>query len=179
MNKRLFWPALATVSFMCITASISAHDLWLNADNHNPSPGEKTNIKVVFGHNFPYYDILIKRDALAEFCYFSPDGQKKEISKTWEDKQWKEKEHWQGNFPLSRKEPMLSARIRRFLRESPFQPIFTPRMQVIILKMNLFPVLAKSNENGDADIRITQPGIWMIAGNHKVDFSASLTFEIK
>ena len=42
-----------------------------------------------------------------------------------------------------------------------------------------FPVLSKSNEQGEALIKIPNPGIWMVVGNHKVDFSASLTFEIK
>lgn len=42
-----------------------------------------------------------------------------------------------------------------------------------------FPVVVRSNEEGMADIEISQLGVWMIVANHKVDFSASLTLEIK
>jgi len=42
-----------------------------------------------------------------------------------------------------------------------------------------FPVAVRSNEEGLAQIKMSQPGTWMIVSNHKVDFSASLTLEIK
>ena len=42
-----------------------------------------------------------------------------------------------------------------------------------------FPVLVKSDEKGMAYIKIDRPGTWLILSNHKVNFSASLTFEIK
>lgn len=65
---------------------VMAHDLWINVDNHNPEVGGKTTAKIVFGHNFPYYDILITRDKLTAFSCLCPDGQVKEVERTWEDK---------------------------------------------------------------------------------------------
>jgi len=67
--------------------NIYAHNLWLNVDNYYPSVGEKTNVKIAFGHNFPYYDILLSSSQLAEFYFVKPDGSKKEITKIWEEKE--------------------------------------------------------------------------------------------
>ncbi|MFQ6082327.1 MAG: DUF4198 domain-containing protein [Candidatus Aminicenantia bacterium] len=42
-----------------------------------------------------------------------------------------------------------------------------------------FPSMVKSNQQGIAEIKITQKGEWMIFVSHKVDYSAVLTFEVK
>ncbi len=42
-----------------------------------------------------------------------------------------------------------------------------------------FPVITRSNAQGIAHIKISRPGVWMIVCNHRVDFSTSLTFEIR
>ncbi|MFH1319760.1 MAG: hypothetical protein ABII90_03790 [Bacteroidota bacterium] len=63
-----------------------AHDLWIIVDNYYPAVGEKAVVKVMFGHKFPECDILISKEQLSEFFYINPDGQKKEIIKTWEEK---------------------------------------------------------------------------------------------
>ena len=42
-----------------------------------------------------------------------------------------------------------------------------------------FPVIVRSDSRGLARIKIEKPGIWMIVCNHKIDFSATLTFEIR
>lgn len=42
-----------------------------------------------------------------------------------------------------------------------------------------FPVIARSNKDGIAKIKITNPGEWMIFVSHHVDYSATLTFKVK
>lgn len=42
-----------------------------------------------------------------------------------------------------------------------------------------FPVIARSNKEGIARIKITSPGEWMIFVSHHVDYSATLTFKVK
>ena len=49
---------LVFVGFFVNSHLAGAHDLWLNVDNHYPEAGGKATVTVVFGHNFPYYDIL-------------------------------------------------------------------------------------------------------------------------
>lgn len=221
--------------FSFYSSLAGAHNLWLNIDNHCPQAGAKTNIKVVFGHNFPYYDILITRDNLAEFCYLAPDGEKKEITKTWEDKQGEKAGSLAGEITLGQEGTYIIASGRKRKGDkknvasekygksiiivgkgSPnvSQP-FGHRIEIIPLKNpsevkpgdslpvrilfegkplstyiyatyagyssedEPFPVVTKSNEQGDASVKISQPGVWMVVGNHKVDLSASLTFEIK
>jgi hypothetical protein len=41
-----------------------------------------------------------------------------------------------------------------------------------------FPIMAKSNQEGIAKIKISNKGEWLIYVNHKVDYSAVLTFEV-
>lgn len=226
---------LVTVCLSFYANQIFAHDLWLNIDNHYPQVGEKTKVKVVFGHNFPYYDILIQRSELPEFSYFSPAGEKKEITKTWEDKQGEKAGALVGEISLDQegsyvvstyrkrkgdKEHVASEKYGKSIivagkGSGNVSQAFGHRIEIIPLKNpqelkpgdslpvkilfegkplstflyatyagyysedEPFPVLSKSNEQGEALIKISQPGIWMVVGNHKVDFSASLTFEIK
>ncbi|MEW5803392.1 MAG: DUF4198 domain-containing protein [bacterium] len=232
-----------SLALLCISACFSfyanrvlAHDLWLNIDNHSPAVGQKTNIKVVFGHNFPYYDILVQKDELPEFCYFSPDGEKKEITKTWEDRQGEkaggalvgemsidqkgtyvvgtyrkrkgDKEHvpsekygksiiiaGKGNANINRQfghrieiiplknpqelKPGDSLPVKILFEGKPLSTYLYATYAGYYSEDEPFPVLSKSNDQGEAQIKISKPGIWMVVGNHKVDFSASLTFEIK
>ncbi|MBX6423111.1 DUF4198 domain-containing protein [Thermosulfurimonas sp. F29] len=42
-----------------------------------------------------------------------------------------------------------------------------------------FPVITRSDARGIARIKIARPGVWMVVCNHRVDFSASLTFEVR
>lgn len=226
---------LISVCFSFYATRALAHDLWLNIDNHNPAVGQKSMVKVIFGHNFPYYDILIQKNELAEFCYFSPDGKKKEITKTWEDKQGErsgalvgevtidrvgtyvvsayrkrtgDKEHvasekygksiitaGKGNANVSRPfghrieiiplknpqeiKPGGSLPVKILFEGKPLSTYLYATYAGYYSEDEPFPVLSKSNEQGEAMIKISQPGIWMVVGNHKVDLSASLTFEIK
>lgn len=63
-----------------------AHDLWLYVDNYYPAVGGKIVVKVVFGHKFNEPDILISKKQLSEFYYITPDGKKKEIIITFENR---------------------------------------------------------------------------------------------
>lgn len=228
--------------FVCFFMSSSlavAHDLWLNVDNHYPEPGSNTTVKVVFGHNYPYYGILISKENLAEFSYLGPDGQKKEITKTWEDKTGDKKSGaLVGEITLDQKGSYVvtAARKRTGDKENVASEkyaksiisvgegtkniannigsSFGHRIEIIPLKnpqeikageslpvkilfegkplstylyatyvgyfseTEPFPLFAKSNEDGVAYMKISQPGTWMLVCNHKVDFSASLTFKV-
>ncbi len=63
-----------------------AHDLFLVEDHFHFSKPEAVKVKVMFGHNFPYPDILVPRSAVSEFFYVGPDAQKREIKKVWEER---------------------------------------------------------------------------------------------
>ncbi len=223
------------ISFSLIITEVSfAHDLWININNPYPSTGEKVTAKVVFGHNFPYYDILISRDSLAEFSYLGPDGQKKEITKTWEDKKGDRSGALVGEINTDQKGSYVVIAYRKVKGDKQHvasekyaksiistgegkSHISNPlghRIEIVPLKdpkdikpgdtiaVRLlfegkplstylyatyagyysedepFPFFTKSNEDGIAYMKITQPGTWMLVCNHKVDFSASLTFRV-
>jgi uncharacterized GH25 family protein len=214
---------------------VAAHDLWLNTDNYSPDLGGKVSAKVVFGHNYPYYDILLTRDKLADFSYLCPDGKKMEISKTWEDKQSEKAGALAGEITVDKKgtyvvfaclerkgdkEHVPSGKYGKSLiavgqgNDIVSRPL-GQRMEIVPLKnpsavrpgehipvkisfegkplstyvyatyagyyseTEPFPVFVKSDGEGVVHVPITQPGIWMVVANHKVDFSASLTFQIK
>lgn len=243
MKKNVFKLSLIIFcTFTCLFAYsglVGAHDLWLNIDDHYPEVGEKTNAKVVFGHNYPYYDILLSSEDLTEFCYLSPLGEKTKITKTWEEikgqsygkpagarvgevslkqegtyvvassrKRKGDREHvpsekyaksiitvGKGNENVSK---TLGHRIEIVPLKNPSEVKAGDSIPVKILfegkplstyiyatyagyysEDEPFPVFTKSNEKGVAHVKISEPGIWMVVCNHKVDFSASLTFEIK
>lgn len=238
MGKNRFKFSLSIfLVFVCFFVSYSlavAHDLWLNVDNHYPETGGKTAVKVVFGHNFPYYDILISRDKLTGFSYLCPDGQTREIEKTWEDKKGENAGALAGDITLDQKGTYVVTAFRKIKGDREHvtsekygksiivvgkgnEIINRPlghRIEIVPLKNpsevkpgdsipvkvlfegkplsthvyatyagyysedEPFPFFTKSNKKGVAYIRISQPGIWMIVSNHKVDFSASLTFKV-
>jgi uncharacterized GH25 family protein len=236
-NRHKFFLSIFLV-FVCFFMNSNlavAHDLWLNVDNHYPEPGGKTTVKVVFGHNFPYYDILISRNSLAGFSYLCPDGQIREVEKTWEDKKGERAGALAGDITFDQKGTYVVTAYRKvkgdrehvtsekygksiIIADKGNDIISRPfghRIEIIPLKNpseikpgdsipvkvlfegkplstyvyatyaghysedEPFPFFTKSNEAGVAYVKISQPGIWMIVSNHKVDFSASLTFEIK
>lgn len=235
MIKKAFFIATLILSISLVEGNVSAHDLWLNVDNHTPAVGKKTNIKVIFGHNFPFYDILIQRDNLGEFSYLAPDGQKKEITKTHEDRTGERSGALVGEFSPDQegtyvvstyrkkkgdKEHVASEKYGKSIitvgrGNDNISKVLGHRIEIIPIKNpqsvkagetlpvklmfegkplstyiyatyagyssedEPFPVISKSNEQGEADIKISQPGVWMVVANHKVDLSASLTFEIK
>lgn len=226
-------PFFAWVFFSAHLAG--AHDLWLNVDTHYPEAGGKTTAKVVFGHNFPYYDILIARDSLADFSYLCPDGQIRKVENTREDKKGEKSGALAGDILCNQKGTYVVTASRRVKGDREHVPSekygkavlvaekgndvvsrpFGHRIEIIPLKNpsevkpgetmpvqvlfegkplstyvyatyagyyseeEPFPVSVKSNEEGVAQIRISRPGTWMVVSNHKVDFSASLTFAIQ
>jgi len=232
LSLAIFW---VFACFIIFSGLVEAHDLWLNVDNHYPEVGGKTNVKVVFGHNFPYYDILITRDRLTEFSYLCPDGKKREITKSLEDRRGERKGALVGEVSLTQKGTYVVAASRKIKGDKEHVPSekygksiitlgkgtenvsqpFGHRIEIVPLKNpsevkageslpvkilfenkalstyiyatyagyysedEPFPVFTKSNEKGVAYVKISKPGIWMVVCNHKVGFSASLTFEIK
>ncbi len=221
--------------FLIIITGVSfAHDLWINIDNAYPSTGEKVTAKVVFGHNFPYYDILISRESLGDFCYIDPDGIKKEITKTWEDRTGERTGALVGEIIVEKKGSYIVTAYRKVKGDkqhvasekyaksiisvgegkSYISSTLGHRIEIVPLKdpkdlrvgdsmpVRLlfegkplstylyatyegyysedepFPFFTKSNEDGIAYIKIPHPGTWMLVCNHKVDFSASITFKV-
>ncbi len=212
-----------------------AHDLWLNVDNHYPKAGEACAVKVVFGHNFPYYDILIKRENLTEFACSDPDGQRRSLENTWEEKKDERTGALVGKVAFNRegtyvvtasrvvegdKEHVASEKYAKSVivvgkGSGNVRRTFGHRIEIVPLKnpselrgggtlpvkilfegkplstyvyatyagyhspSEPFPIAAKSDARGIARIRISRPGVWMVVVNHKVDFSASLTFEVR
>jgi uncharacterized GH25 family protein len=235
-NSYKFFLSILLLFVCCALNSIPAmaHDLWINVDNPYPAVGEKATVKVVFGHNFPYYDILISKESLAEFSYLGPDGQKREITKTWEDKTGERSGALIGEITADQKGSYIVTAYRKIKGDKQHvasekyaksiistgegkSNISSPlghRIEIIPLKdpkeinpgdsipVKLlfegkplstylyatyagyysedepFPLFTKSNEDGVAYMKISQPGTWMLVCNHKVDFSASLTFKV-
>lgn len=221
------------------TGTAAAHDLWLNLDNYFLKSSGKTLAKVIFGHNYPHYGILVSRDQLNEFFYLTPDGHKKEIHKTWEEfhgesygrpagaRVGQVECEQEGTYIVTavkkRKGDSLHVPSEKYAKSvivvgkgsAGINWVVGHRIEIIPLKNPTevragqafpvkvlfegkplatyvygtyagyasedepFPVLARSDENGIARIRIDRPGTWMVVTNHKVDFSASLTFQIK
>lgn len=235
-NRHKFFLSIFLI-FVCYLGNSNlamAHDLWLNVDNHYPEPGSKTTVKVVFGHNYPYYGILIDRNSLAEFSYLGPNGQKREITKTWEDKTGERSGALVGEITLDQKGSYVVTASRKRTGDkqnvasekyaksiisvgegkSNISSTFGHRIEIVPLKDpkeikageslpvkilfegkplstylyatyagyysedEPFPLFTKSNEDGLAHMKITQAGTWMLVCNHKVDFSASLTFKV-
>jgi len=230
------------VCFSISTGPAEAHDLWLNVDNHYAEAGGRTTAKVVFGHNFPYYDILITRDKLSGFSYLCPDGQTREVENTWEDKKAESKGGYSyktgalaGDITLEQNGTYVVAAYRKVKGDrehvtsekygksiivvgkgnNMVSRAFGHRIEIVPLKNpsevkpggsfpvqvlfegkplathvyatyagyysedEPFPLFTQSDKTGVAYIKISRPGVWMVVSNHKVDFSASLTFEIK
>ncbi len=236
MKKSLLYIVVWT---MLLPGAASAHDLWLNMESHFLSQPGQTLAKVVFGHNYPHYGILVKEDQLSEFYYISPQGKKAEIDKTWEELKGTSYGRpagarvgdvvceQEGTYMIAaakkRKGTKISVPSEKYAKSilvvgKGSQSVSTPvghRIEIVPLKNPTevkvgetipvkvlfegkpletyvygtyvgyssedepFPVLARSNSDGIAQVKIDRAGIWMIVTNHKVDFSASLTFEIK
>lgn len=219
--------------------SVTAHDLWLNLDRHFLETAGKTDAKIVFGHNYPYYGLLVAQEEVSEFFYLSPSGQKTKIQKTWEE--FSGESYGQpagarvGSVRCPQKGTYIVAAARKRKGDKTHVPsekyaksalvvgkgseeISKPvghRIEIVPLKNPTdvkagdllpvkvlyegnplstyvygtfagyfsedepFPVIAKSDAVGVAQVKIERPGVWMVVCNHKVDFSASLTFEIK
>jgi len=232
--KKCIIVLLATSMYFMMIGISFAHDLWIIINNPYPSTGDKVIAKVVFGHNFPYYDILISRDSLTEFFYLDPDGQKKDIINTWEDKTGDRSGALVGEFIPDQKGSYLITACRKVKgnkqhvasekyaksivstgegKSSISKPL-GHRIEIIPLKDpkdikigdtfpvkilfegkplstylyatyagyysedEPFPFFTKSNEDGIANLKIPQAGTYMLVCNHKVDFSASLTFQV-
>jgi uncharacterized GH25 family protein len=227
--------SLVLVSVLFCPCMVVAHDLWLNIGNHSPEAGSKVSAKVVFGHNYPYFDILLTRDKLADFSCLCPDGKKIEVSHTWEDKQGQKSGALVGEFtfdktgtyivsaclerkgdrqhvpsgkygksiivvgqgtdivsrPLGQRIEIIPLKnpvdiksggalpVRIFFEGKPLSTYVYGTYAGYHSETEPFPVVAKSDADGLAHVPINQPGTWMVLANHKVDFSASLTFQIK
>jgi len=239
MKKQAFklWNAVSLVLLYVLhcPCPVAAHDLWLNMDNYSPEVSTKVSAKVVFGHNYPYFDILLTRDKLTDFSWLCPDGKRIEVSKTWEEKQndktgalvgeitfdkkgtyivtaclekkGAKKQVPSGKYakslivvgegtdivshPLGQRIEIIplknpkdiksgeSLPVRIFFEGKPLSTYVYGTYAGYHSETEPFPVIAKTDDQGLAQVPISQPGIWMVVANHKVDFSASLTFQIQ
>ncbi|NOY46334.1 MAG: DUF4198 domain-containing protein [Deltaproteobacteria bacterium] len=228
------FPLITLVVLLWAVPSL-AHDLWLSADNFHPRLGQNVAVEVVFGHNFPYYDILITKDALTEFTCIRPDGARVDVQDVREEHKGGRKGFLTGKVrtPAPGTYVVTASRVRKGDKEhvpsekfgktilevgggSPkapgpvghrieIVPLANPSgvkpggaLPVRILfegkplstyvyatyagyssEDEPFPVIARTDETGVASIPISRPGVWLVVANHKVNFSASLTFEIR
>lgn len=216
-----------------------AHDLWLNMEDHYLNKSGKTKAKVVFGHNYPHFGILVKEDQLSEFYYVAPNGIKTTIGKTWEELKGTSYGRpagarvgdvncdREGTYIIvaskKRKGDKLNVPSEKYAKSilvvgHGSKGVSSPvgqRIEIVPLKNPTeikagetlpikvlfegkpletyvygtyvgyysedepFPLLARSNADGIAQVKIDRAGTWMVVANHKVDFSASLTFAIK
>ena len=235
MVKFCLAASLLVVAVLFCPCLTPAHDLWLNVDNHYPEVNGKAGLRVVFGHNYPYYDILLTREKLGEFACTAPDGRKAEITKIWEDKEGEKRGALAGEITFDKKGTyVVSARLEKkgdkehvpsgkyaksiVVVDGGTETMGNPlghRIEILPLKnpselragesilvkisfegkplstyvyatyagyhseTEPFPIFTKSDGEGLAHVPISQPGTWMIVANHKVDFSASLTFQVK
>ena len=236
--KRLqYWIAMCFVSVPILLSvyPAPAHDLWLNLDNHFPKVGTTVNAKVIFGHNYPYADILLTRDRLADFSYLCPDGKKVQVTKVREEKQNErsgalvgeivcdregtyvvsaclerkgDKEHVPAgkygkslmvagqdsdviNRPLGQRMEIVPLKHPAGIKAGESMPVKIPfegkPLSTYVYatyagyysETEPFPVFVKSDTQGLAQVPIDRAGTWMIVSNHKVDFSASVTFQIE
>ncbi len=235
MKKVYVITVLSLLCALFFSTTAKAHDLWLYASEYYPEAGEKIQVKVIFGHNFPFEDILIPKEQISGFSYVTPSGEKRLITNVWEDRKGERKGSLVAEIALSEGSYIVAAgRIRKgnksqvpsekygkaivVVNNKNTENLSSPlghRIEIIPLKnprdvragedfpvkilfegkplstyvyatyagywseSEPFPVITKSDQNGNAYIKITKPGLWMVVCNHKIDFSASLTFEIK
>lgn len=99
-----------------------AHDLWLYVDNYYPAVGEKITVKVMFGHKFGEYDILLSKEQLSDFFYITPDGQKKEITKKWEEKKEERRGYLAGEIIIEQEGTYIICASRKVKGEKCEQP---------------------------------------------------------
>ena len=226
---------LIALAALLWAAPAPAHDLWLSARSFHPRAGQEVTVDVVFGHNFPYYDILITKDALTEFTCIRPDGTRVDVQDVREEHRGGRKGFLTGRLRVP--EPgtyvVTASRVRKGDKEhvpsekfgktileagggSPEVPgPVGHRIEIVplanpsgiepggVLPVRIlfegkplstyvyatyagyssedepFPVIARTDEAGVASIPISRPGVWLVVANHKVNFSASLTFEIR
>ncbi|WP_457574819.1 DUF4198 domain-containing protein [Desulfolithobacter sp.] len=239
LQKHFLHLVIILITITLTGGSARAHDLWLNLE-HSYLPGPDNALaKVVFGHNYPHYGILLSAEQLSQFYYLTPDGKKKEITDTWEEIKGKSYGRPAGarvgkviadrdgiyliaaarkrkgdlkNVPSEKYaksvmvvgadsgsvDRVLGHRIEIVPLESParIHPGGTMPVRILFEGRPLstyvygtyagyssedepFPVLARSDENGVAMVPLDRAGTWMLVTNHKVDFSASLTFQVR
>ncbi len=227
--------ALIALAALLWGAPALGHDLWLTAGNFHPAPGQETRVDVVFGHNFPYYDILITKEALTEFTCVRPDGTRVDVQDVKEQRKGGRQGFLTGKVstPVPGTYVVTASRLRKGDKEHvpsekygktilevgkassgvpgpvghriEIVPLANPsevgpggELPIRILfegkplstyvyatyagyssEDEPFPVIARTDEAGVASIPISRPGVWMVVANHKVNFSTSLTFEIR
>lgn len=77
--SKLFLTATLLLVIGC--ASLFAHDLFMIADSWMPKVGERVNVKIVAGHNFPDGSLLPMADKM-KVTLMSPDGKTSPLSLT-------------------------------------------------------------------------------------------------
>jgi uncharacterized GH25 family protein len=79
--KKIARFVLMTIFLLGLPCAMLAHDLFLIADNWLPKPGERVNVRMVVGHNFPDGSTLAMADKM-KVTLLSPEGKISPLSLT-------------------------------------------------------------------------------------------------
>jgi len=71
---------LYSLTILLFASIVHAHDLWLNAGNYFPKPGQVVTIELGWGHRFPS-DEVIKEGWLESIYAVRPKGEKISLKK--------------------------------------------------------------------------------------------------
>lgn len=77
--KKLFLISSALVIFLCTSAFVYAHTMWLNVSNYSPPIKGDSKIYLGWGHRYPVDDFL-SEEKLKEFSLISPSGKKEKLN---------------------------------------------------------------------------------------------------
>jgi len=79
-NVRKIFIAISALSiFLCTSASVDGHSMWLNLSNYSPTSKGDSKIYFGWGHRYPLDDYLAE-EKLMEFSLISPSGRKEKLS---------------------------------------------------------------------------------------------------
>lgn len=98
MRKNVVSIGVMFTSLIIICGICSAHDLWINI---NDAKDNRISVAMVFGHNFPFYDIFVPKDKFADLFYITPSGEQREIENIREEKDAEGKGALVGDIPLN------------------------------------------------------------------------------
>jgi hypothetical protein len=68
---------------------------------------------MVFGQNYPYYGLLLKREALEAFVCVCPNGETREVERSLGDRKGKKKGPWRARSRPRKKVPHIVTALRR------------------------------------------------------------------
>jgi uncharacterized GH25 family protein len=73
--KKLVFCLVACMLLAVTASSVSAHLLWINANDYSPKAGDTIYLEIGFGHSYPR-DEMLKEGRLEQVYALAPDGRK-------------------------------------------------------------------------------------------------------